>query len=81
VRWGPRSLDLDILLYGDVIVNQPGLTIPHPLMATRKFVLVPLSEIAREAVHPGLKKNIGQLLSELKDSSTVMKCNPHSKLP
>ncbi len=80
VRWGPRTVDLDILLYGDRIINQAELVIPHPLMAARKFVLVPLAEIAAEAVHPVLKKNIGQLLGELKNSSTVIKCKPDSKL-
>ncbi|OGW37499.1 MAG: 2-amino-4-hydroxy-6-hydroxymethyldihydropteridine diphosphokinase [Nitrospirae bacterium GWD2_57_9] len=76
VRWGPRTIDLDILLYGDVVVNLPDLVIPHPLMATRKFVLVPLAEIAPQAAHPLVKKNASKLLSELKDTSTVMKCRP-----
>ena len=50
---GPRTLDLDILLYGERIVREPGLTIPHPRMLERAFVLVPLAEIAPEAVVPG----------------------------
>ncbi len=74
VRWGPRVIDLDILLLGNAIVNQPGLIIPHPLMAVRKFVLAPLVEIAPDVVHPVLKKKASELLRELKDSSTVMKC-------
>ncbi|MDH4231183.1 MAG: 2-amino-4-hydroxy-6-hydroxymethyldihydropteridine diphosphokinase [Nitrospirota bacterium] len=62
VRWGPRILDLDILLYDDIIMNTETLTIPHPLMQEREFVLRPLSEIAGEKVHPVLKKKIGELL-------------------
>jgi 2-amino-4-hydroxy-6-hydroxymethyldihydropteridine diphosphokinase len=62
VRWGPRIMDLDILLYDDIIMNTDALTIPHPLMHEREFVLRPLSEIAEEKVHPVLKKKIGDLL-------------------
>ncbi|MBI1194426.1 MAG: 2-amino-4-hydroxy-6-hydroxymethyldihydropteridine diphosphokinase [Gammaproteobacteria bacterium] len=54
VHWGPRTLDLDILLYGDKIVNRPDLVIPHPGLAQRDFVLYPLCEIAPEIVIPGL---------------------------
>lgn len=79
VRWGPRTVDLDILLYGDQVVNLPQLAIPHPLMASRKFVLVPLAEIAPDAVHPVIKKNTIQLLQELKDTATVIKCKPDKK--
>lgn len=74
IRWGPRSIDLDILLYGDLIVSQADLVIPHPLMASRKFVLAPLVEIDPSVIHPVLKKNAAQLLDELKDKSTVVKC-------
>ena len=52
-RWGPRTLDLDILLYGDLRLTEPSLTIPHPQMANRAFVLFPLREIAPEIVIPG----------------------------
>ncbi len=48
--WGPRTIDLDILLYGDETIDEPGLTVPHPQMLTRAFVLVPLAEIAPERV-------------------------------
>lgn len=52
-RWGPRSLDLDLLLYGDQSIAEPGLTVPHPGLATRSFVLFPLLEIAPELEVPG----------------------------
>jgi 2-amino-4-hydroxy-6-hydroxymethyldihydropteridine diphosphokinase len=60
-RWGPRTLDLDILLYGDAIVCEPRLTIPHPHMWYRRFVLDPLSDLAPDAVHPGFGKTVQQL--------------------
>lgn len=63
---GPRTIDLDILLYNDKIVNQPNLQIPHPRMHQREFVLAPLAEIAPEAKHPKLHKTISQLKNELR---------------
>jgi 2-amino-4-hydroxy-6-hydroxymethyldihydropteridine diphosphokinase len=65
-KWGPRIIDIDILLYNDLIVDKPKLTIPHPRMAERKFALVPLSEIATDVVHPVFRKTI----RELKDNCT-----------
>ena len=53
-HWGPRVLDLDLLVYGREIIDQPGLTVPHPGIAERNFVLLPLGEIAPELVIPGL---------------------------
>jgi 2-amino-4-hydroxy-6-hydroxymethyldihydropteridine diphosphokinase/dihydroneopterin aldolase/2-amino-4-hydroxy-6-hydroxymethyldihydropteridine diphosphokinase len=79
VRWGPRTVDLDIILYGDLVVNRPDLVIPHPLMAVRKFVLAPLVEIAPEVMHPVLNKTMIQLLRELQNTHTVMKCKPGNK--
>ncbi|MFY2764489.1 2-amino-4-hydroxy-6-hydroxymethyldihydropteridine diphosphokinase [Arenimonas sp. MALMAid1274] len=52
-RWGPRTVDLDLLLYGDEVMDEPGLTLPHPRMHERAFVLVPLAEIAPRLVVPG----------------------------
>ena len=52
-RWGPRTLDLDLLLYGEDVIDVDGLTVPHPRIAERAFVLVPLAEIAPDAVIPG----------------------------
>ena len=64
-RWGERTCDLDILLIGDVVMDTPDLTIPHPRMHERKFVLAPLNELAAEVLHPGLNKTISMLLADL----------------
>jgi 2-amino-4-hydroxy-6-hydroxymethyldihydropteridine diphosphokinase len=81
VRWGPRTADLDILLYGSQVVNQPGLAIPHPSMSIRKFVLIPLVEIAPDVVNPQLHRTATQLLDELNDRHIVMKCSERSGTP
>lgn len=52
-RWGPRTLDLDLLLYGDAVIDEPGLRVPHPHLHERAFVLLPLAEIAPDAMIPG----------------------------
>jgi 2-amino-4-hydroxy-6-hydroxymethyldihydropteridine diphosphokinase len=62
---GPRSIDIDILLFGDAIMNSKELTIPHPAMDQRRFVLEPLAEIAAESLHPVLKKTIRELRDAL----------------
>ncbi len=65
VKWGPRAIDLDILLYDNLILNEPGLIIPHPLFHKRAFVLRPLAEIAPEVKHPVLKKTVKELFLEI----------------
>ena len=62
---GPRTIDIDILLFGDRVIDEPGLKIPHPAMQERRFVLEPLAEIAPKAFHPVLKKTARELLVEL----------------
>jgi len=68
---GPRVIDLDILLFADQVVNTPTLTIPHPAMHQRRFVLEPLTEIAPETKHPVLKKTAKELLEALPRGQTV----------
>jgi 2-amino-4-hydroxy-6-hydroxymethyldihydropteridine diphosphokinase len=72
-RKGPRTIDLDILLFGDEIIESPELTIPHPAMHQRRFVLAPLAEIAPSARHPVLKKTVQQLLDALPAGQEVRK--------
>ena len=70
-RWGPRVIDIDILFYNGEIIDEPGLTIPHPLLHQRNFVLIPLMEIASEWMHPKLHKNIEELYELSTDSNDV----------
>ncbi len=66
-----RTIDLDILLYDELVIRKPDLLIPHPLIQERKFVLVPLCDIVPEMIHPVLKKTFAELLKECRDTGTV----------
>lgn len=63
IHWGPRTIDLDVLLMDDVVIEHERLKVPHPFMHERSFVLIPLAEIAPEAVHPVLNKKIKELVT------------------
>ena len=70
---GPRLIDADLLFHGREVIDQPGLVVPHPRLQQRRFVLVPLAEIAADFIHPVLHKTILQLLSESDSQSRVVK--------
>jgi len=67
LKWGPRSIDLDLLFLDDLIIESPELSVPHPLLHERRFVLEPLNEISPGFRHPCLGKTVAELLAELKD--------------
>ena len=71
-RWGPRTIDLDLILIGDEVVTGPTITVPHPEAHRRDFVLVPLAEIAAEMIHPLLGKSVGELLAHLRASGEAL---------
>jgi 2-amino-4-hydroxy-6-hydroxymethyldihydropteridine diphosphokinase len=76
VRMGPRTIDLDLLIFKDQQVETEFLTVPHPRLAARRFVLVPLNELVPNLVHPVLGKSISELLSEINDRSAVARWKP-----
>jgi len=76
---GPRSIDIDILLFGDTVMESKELTIPHPALQQRRFVLEPLAEIAPQALHPVFKKTIRELLDALPEGQ-IVKCAPRSSM-
>ncbi|MGH9818733.1 MAG: 2-amino-4-hydroxy-6-hydroxymethyldihydropteridine diphosphokinase [Pyrinomonadaceae bacterium] len=78
-RKKPRTVDLDILMFGNEHIETPFLSLPHPRMHLRKFVLMPFAEIAPNLVHPTLHKEIHEILDELDDDSYVARWNPNGQ--
>jgi len=72
-RWGPRTIDLDILFFDDLQIQTEELNIPHPFIQDRKFVLIPLAEIDRYLIHPVLKRTVQDLLDNFKEEQKVEK--------
>ncbi len=78
-KWASRKIDLDILLFDNYIVDSQHLKIPHPEIPNRRFVLLPLSELAPHLVHPRLGTPVAELLASLKDDKKVMLLPPHAE--
>jgi len=72
-QWGPRTIDIDILFYDDMVLDLPNLTIPHPYLQDRRFVLAPMNEIAPGLIHPVFKNTISELLRLCPDKLAVIK--------
>jgi len=72
-KWGPRTIDIDILIFDNLILRDKDLVIPHPQMQNRNFVLAPLSELAPNLIHPSLKKTMKQLAFETSDVLPIKK--------
>jgi len=75
-KWASRIIDIDILFFNDEIIDLPGLVIPHPEIANRRFALAPLQEIAPDLIHPVLHRSIGELLAGCADRGNVKKITP-----
>lgn len=71
-KWGPRVIDIDILFYGDEVVQVPELQVPHPYLPVRRFALLPMAQIAGGLVHPVLRRTVSELLEECPDGSEVV---------
>lgn len=72
-KYGPRNIDIDIVLFGDSVIETPGLTIPHPAMQQRRFVLEPLAEIAAEARHPVFTRTVSELRDALPEGGAAVR--------
>ena len=75
---GPRPIDIDILLYENVVVRSPALTIPHERLSERRFVLIPLRELAPQVRHPVIKRTVQEMLQDTRDSSRVVRLRTES---
>jgi 2-amino-4-hydroxy-6-hydroxymethyldihydropteridine diphosphokinase len=80
-KWMPREIDIDILFYSNIIMTSENLTIPHPMLHLRNFVLKPLAEITPEKIHPVFKKTISRLLNLTEDSSDVILYHRKIQIP
>lgn len=79
-RWGPRVVDIDILLYGDLVLETPELTIPHRELSRRAFVLLPLAEIAPDVVHPAERRPIEDLVATVPGLTGVRRVDPSENI-
>lgn len=76
VRWGPRTIDIDILLFGSRIIHQPDLVVPHPRMLQRSFVMVPLAELVHDLIIPGTARTVAQWRKMLSDQAITLVHEP-----